>query len=77
MLRGQFNDINSIFVFGFGDQSKMEMDPRWTIVGLIDGFNETERQSMAPSTKLLSELMLAWKPQTRKTGGFPNVFHPM
>ena len=49
-------------------------DPWYSARGGINGFNENRARTILKSNVMVpDESMIAWEPQTTKTGGLPNI----
>ncbi|EJK44661.1 hypothetical protein THAOC_36784, partial [Thalassiosira oceanica] len=72
MTKTRFQKFLEYFHYSFtGDDPT---DPYNPVIGFVNDFNQRRRELVAASvTKVMDELMSAYKPRTTQAGGFPNI----
>ena len=76
MTKGRFDDIKKYIAYIFANWDAETMDPWWQVAGGVDGFNENRKKIvMAGFTKVMDELMSAFKPRMTPTGNLPHLSH--
>lgn len=70
----RFNEIKRFQPKMFEDETRRETDPWWRFIKAIEDFNANRSKTVAASAwKVFDESMSAFRPQTSKTGGLPNI----
>jgi len=75
MAEHRFKFLKSVYPYAFQDKDAERAGDPWHMVLLaVDGYNENRKRTVAASvTKVMDESMSAFKPQSTKTGGLPNI----
>ena len=75
MAENRFENLKRVLPWVFADSTGSPLgDPWYRARGGINGFNENRARTILKSNVIVpDESMIAWEPQTTKTGGLPNI----
>jgi hypothetical protein len=75
MAENRFENLKRVLPWVFADSTGSPLgDPWYRARGGINGFNENRARTILKSNVMVpDESMIAWEPQTTKTGGLPNI----
>jgi hypothetical protein len=74
MVEHRFKAIREFIPFLFADESRKENDPWWQFSKAVDDYNQNRSETfLASFLKLMDESMLAYRPQTTKTGNLDHL----